>query len=86
MLLSILLFFVSIEGLRFVQLLIRQLEKPWPHFFLESGPYVYVERASDRRSLLNGWRVPELRQCIDSMRPCQLVPSFRKHQSLGSAV
>ena len=32
-------------------------------FFLESGPYVYVQRASDRRSLLNGWRVPELRQC-----------------------
>ena len=48
-------------------------------FFLGSGPYVYVQRASDLRSLLNGWRVPELRQCIHSMRPCQLVPSFRKH-------
>ena len=55
-------------------------------FFLESAPYVYVQRVSDLRSLLNGWRVPELRQCIDSMRPCQLVPSFRKHQLIGSAI
>ena len=32
-------------------------------FFLELGPYVYVQRASDLRSLLNGWRVLELRRC-----------------------
>ena len=85
MLFSDLLFFVSIEGLRFVKLAlgcssaIGEALAAIFIFVFESGPYVYVERASDRRSLLNGWRVPELRQCIDSMRPCQLVPSFRKH-------
>ena len=31
-------------------------------------------------------RVLVLRQCIDSMRPCQLAPSFHKHKSFGSAV
>ena len=43
-------------------------------FFLESVPYVYVQRSSDLRSLLNGWRVPELRQCKTAFKAMSVSP------------
>ena len=43
-------------------------------FFLESGLYEYVQRASDLRSLLNGWRVPGFWQCHrQHLRPPHLL-------------
>ena len=43
-------------------------------FFLESAPYVYVQRVSDLRSLLNGWRVPELRRCKTAFKAMSVSP------------
>ena len=43
-------------------------------FFLESGPYVYVQRVSDLRSLLNGWRIPELRQRKTAFKAVSVSP------------
>ena len=43
-------------------------------FLLESGPYVYVQKASDLRSLLNGRRVPELRQCKTAFKAMSVSP------------
>ena len=45
------------------------------YFFLGSGPYAYVRRASDLRSLLNGWRVPELRQCKTAFKAMSVSPA-----------
>ena len=44
-------------------------------FFLESGPYVYVQRASDLRSLLNRQRVPELKRCETAFKATAFVPA-----------